>query len=77
MEATMTEEQEKLFDKYERICEKLLEHNIELTNITGMGPELTNMTTGKKMIHNSMTWQTFPEEKIVEWVVDTLKAKTA
>ena len=48
MEATMTEEQEKLFDKYERICEKLLEHNIELTNITGMGPELTNMTTGKK-----------------------------
>ena len=68
----MTTDQQTLLEKYTRITDELKKHNIELIRIDAMGPVLKNAKTGKELIHNLMTWQEFPEQQIIDWVVASL-----
>lgn len=62
----MTEQQEQNYKKYTRIMNELNKDDIDLIGIDG--PMIILSHDGKKLRHNSITWEIYPEEKVIEMV---------
>jgi hypothetical protein len=73
----MNSEVQERLDKFSRICDELKKHDIKLVRVDPMGPVLQNTKTKKTLLHNIMTWQEFPEQQVIDWVVASLPSLEA